>query len=190
MRLLPLPAHTQPLLALATCRYLLPGLRSNSPLRTPPINASHSAMVKFRVPFPGCLLSRTRMISPARPATSTQLPVWMLRELFIQSSEGFSPDFSKACLRCSVRILPLPLAALRPFGRVLRHNLAEICRQRLPFRSTRVACRPRAPGMSGHDHSRADVATINCRESAGPSAALRKESKKIKYSRVSVSPST
>jgi hypothetical protein len=57
--------------------------RSNSPLWTPPMNASHSAGVKFKTVPLGCLLSRTRILFSVRPATSTQLPLYPLSELFI-----------------------------------------------------------------------------------------------------------
>lgn len=49
---------------------------------------------------------------------------------------------------------------------------------------------PSRPCTCSHDHSRSDVARISCREASGERAALCKESKKIEYSRVSVSPST
>jgi len=47
------------------------------------MKASHSAGVNFRTPFLGCLLWRTQILSSLRPATSTQLPLYPLRELFI-----------------------------------------------------------------------------------------------------------
>jgi hypothetical protein len=71
-------------------RYL--DLRSNSPLRTPPRKASHSAVVKFSIPPRGFLLSRTRMTSSPRPWTSTQFPLYVLRELFIHPLDGIPPD--------------------------------------------------------------------------------------------------
>ena len=59
-------------------RYQRPALgdwvRSNSPLRTPPRNASHSAGVKPRITPLASLLLRTRIRLLDRPATSTQLP--------------------------------------------------------------------------------------------------------------------
>jgi hypothetical protein len=38
------------------------------------------------------LLSRTRIVSSARPATSTQLPLYVLNELFTQGTCGLSPE--------------------------------------------------------------------------------------------------
>jgi hypothetical protein len=72
--------------------YWLPDLRSNSPLRTPPTKASHSAGVKFKTAPLGCLLSRTRILSFVRPATSTQLPLYALRELFIHVPAESPPE--------------------------------------------------------------------------------------------------
>jgi len=77
-------------------------LRSNSPLRTPPMKASHSAAVKRRTPPHGFLLSRTRIISSARP-TSTQWPLFMLRELFRQERPILTGGQSRG---------PLPAAPL------------------------------------------------------------------------------
>ena len=62
--------------------------RSNSPLRMPPTNASHSAERNRRTEPLGFWLSRTWTRSPEGPATSTQLPFAMLSELFIQLSSG------------------------------------------------------------------------------------------------------
>jgi len=58
--------------------------RSNSPLRTPPINACHSSGVNRRTEPSGFLLSRTPISPPLRFATSTQLPFEKLRELLNQ----------------------------------------------------------------------------------------------------------
>src|SRR6185437_7747918 len=48
------------------------------------MKASHSAALKVRAAPRGFLLSRTLIASPVRPATSTQLPLYVLRELLIQ----------------------------------------------------------------------------------------------------------
>ena len=49
--------------------------RSNSPFRTPPRKACHSAGVNRRTGPAESLLLRTPIVPPGRPATSTQLPL-------------------------------------------------------------------------------------------------------------------
>ncbi len=61
------------------------------------MKASHSAGVKLRAGPLGCLLSRTRVLLPVRPATSTQLPLYALRELFIHSRQD---SFAEHMPRC------------------------------------------------------------------------------------------
>ena len=72
--------------------YGLRVLRSNSPLWTPPMNASHSPGVKFSTAPRGFLLSRTRIVSSVRPATSTQLALYPLSELFFHVREESPSD--------------------------------------------------------------------------------------------------
>src|SRR5271156_4325300 len=80
---MPVSAHRERRYSRRVYGCWLKDLRSNSPPRTPPMKASHSAGVKFRTAPRGCLLSRTRILSWAKPATSTQSPLYPLRELFI-----------------------------------------------------------------------------------------------------------
>src|SRR5439155_15319930 len=54
-------------------------LMSNSPSRTPPVKASHSAEVKVRTEPVGFLESRTPTLPSAAKATSTQLSPPLLR---------------------------------------------------------------------------------------------------------------
>ena len=75
--------------------HILPKL-SNSPFRTPPRNACHSPDVNRRTGPSESLLSRIPISPSARLATSTQLPLEKLRELFIQDEpepvlSGWSP---------------------------------------------------------------------------------------------------
>src|SRR5215510_1655581 len=64
--------------------------RSNSPLRTPPRNACHSSDVNRRTAPSDSRLLRTPISPPGRLATSTQLPLAKLRELFTQLKPEFS----------------------------------------------------------------------------------------------------
>ena len=80
---MPVSAHRERRYSRRVYGCWLKDLRSNSPPRTPPMKASHSAGVKFKTAPLGCLLSRTRIVSRVRPATSTQFPLYPLRELFI-----------------------------------------------------------------------------------------------------------
>jgi len=57
--------------------------QSNSPVRTPALNAAHCAGVNIRAGPAGFLLSRTARWPPGRSAISTQLPVLVLREDFL-----------------------------------------------------------------------------------------------------------
>jgi hypothetical protein len=65
---------------------------SNSPLRTPPRNACHSSGVKRRIAPCASRLLRTPISPWGRLATSTQLPLEKLSELFTQTGpeSGFS----------------------------------------------------------------------------------------------------
>lgn len=67
--------------------YRLPKL-SNSPFRTPPINACHSPGVNRRTGPSASLLWRTPIRPSGRSATSTQLLLEKLRELLVQ----FEPE--------------------------------------------------------------------------------------------------
>src|SRR5277367_5663550 len=58
--------------------------RSNSPFRTPPRKACHSAGVNRRTSPAESLLLRTPISPSGRLATSTQLPLEKLRELLTQ----------------------------------------------------------------------------------------------------------
>ena len=51
------------------------------------MKASHSDGVKLSTAPLGCLLSRTRILSSVRPLTSTQSPLYALRELFFHLPE-------------------------------------------------------------------------------------------------------
>jgi hypothetical protein len=70
---------------------ILPKL-SNSPFRAPPRNACHSPEVNLRTGPSESLLSRTPISPSGRLATSTQLPLEKLSELFTQ--EGPEPGRS------------------------------------------------------------------------------------------------
>src|ERR1700722_13191904 len=59
-----------------------PPKRSNSPFRTPPRNACHSSGVKRSTAPSASRLFRTPISLPVRLATSTQLPLAKLSELF------------------------------------------------------------------------------------------------------------
>src|SRR5271156_4134912 len=85
-----------PLIDSVLARHFLPKL-SNSPFRTPPRNACHSSDVKRSTAPWASRLLRTPISPSGRLATSTQLPLEKLNELFTQKEpeSGFSAGFPR-----------------------------------------------------------------------------------------------